>query len=110
MPRVWLATCVATYVLLLLLSVDDVLLVIILVLRALRQLMRCAICYVVDTGHVDIIMHKIMTVRPNVTALLLMHLFDEALVRSEQGTMIMMCPRSDTGNATASGDGGRPKK
>ena len=105
MSRVWLATCVATYVLLLLLSVDDVLLVIILMLRALRQLIWCAICYVVDTGHVDVIMHKIVKVKPNVTALLLMHLFDEALVRSEQETMMCSPFHADTGNATASGDG-----
>jgi hypothetical protein len=110
MPRVWIATCVATYVLLLLLSVDDVLLVIILVLRALRQLMRYAICYVVDTGHVDVIMPGILKVKLNVTTLLLMRLFDEALVRSEQETMMCSPFHADTGNATVSDDGGRPKK
>ena len=102
MPRVFIVAFFATYVLLLLLSMDDALLIIILVLRALRELIQCAICYVVDTGHVDVILPRLLKVKLNVTTLLLIHLFNETLVRSEQGTTILMCPRSDTGNATAS--------
>jgi hypothetical protein len=53
MLRVNLAACIATYVLLFLLVVDDALLLVELAVRELRQLTRFGICRLLETGYAD---------------------------------------------------------